>query len=134
MWWTRRRVKIVCVAGAVAIATFLVLVLFPVPQHFVMRGAAIYDPNTSCAVGYPDTIDTTPGTIVNFRWSAPSSIIFFVQQCGSLSPGPFEGNGTSGSGSFLAIGGVYQFGASCPEGPCVAADVSGSYTGPLLAL
>lgn len=132
MWWTRRRVTIVGVAGAIAAATFLVLVLVPVPQHFLMRGVAIYDPNISCAVGYSNTIDTTAGTSVNFHWSAPSSIVFFVVKCNSIYNVPYIGNGTGGSGTFISEGGVYQFGASCPEGSCVPADVAGSYTGPLL--
>ena len=134
MWSRKRRIAVAGIAAGIAVATFLVLVLVPVPQHFTMHGAAIYDPNTSCAVGYSNTIDTTIGTSVNFHWSAPSSITFFAVKCSSTYDVPYVGNGTSGSGTFISDGGVYQFGASCPEGSCVAADVSGSYTGPILQL
>jgi len=124
----RRWFLVTGLAAGTAIAVFLFLVLVPVPQHFTMHGAAIYDPNWSCT-----GIDTTKGTTVSFSWSAPSPIVFFVVSC-TANDVAFEGNGTSGSGSFVSVGGVYQFGASCPEGPCVAADVSGSFTGPLLSL
>lgn len=67
----KRRFVIAAIAVSVAVAALIVLLVVPVPQHFSMHGAAIYDPNTSCAVGYPNTIDTTAGTSVNFHWSAP---------------------------------------------------------------
>jgi hypothetical protein len=130
----RKRLVIIGLAVGVTAAVISALVLVPVPQHFTMHGAAIYDPNTSCAVGYSNTIDTTIGTSVNFHWSAPSWITFFAVKCNSIYDVPYVGNGSSGSGTFISEGGVYQFGASCPEGACVAADVSGSYTGPVLPL
>jgi hypothetical protein len=125
---SRRRWAIALVAAAVAAGTVLVLALVPVPQQFSFRGAAIYDLQTSCA-----GVDTTRGTTVSFHWSTPSPTYFFVVSC-SANDVAYEGNGTQGTGSFVSVGGVYEFGASCPEGPCVAADVSGSYTGPLLPL
>lgn len=131
-----KRKRLVIIGTAVGITAVVIssLILVPVPQHFVIQGAAIYDPNTSCALGFPNTIDTTSGTSVNFHWSAASSITFFAVKCYSIYDVPYIGNGTGGSGTFVSQGGVYQFGASCPEGPCVAADVSGSYTGPVLPL
>ena len=120
---------VVGVSAAIVVATFLVLVLVPVPQHFTMNGAAIYDPNTTCTGIY-----ATQGTTVNFHWSAPSPITFFVVGC-SINQVVYEGNGTSGSGAFVSTGSVYQFGAGCPGPvPCVPADVSGSFTSPLLVL
>jgi hypothetical protein len=125
----RRRFVVVGAAVAIAVAVFLLLVLVPVPQHFTMMNAAIYDPNTSCT-----GIDTTKGTTISFRWSAPSFTYFFVVSC-SANEEVYSANGTSGSGSLVSVGGVYQFGGSCPnESFCVPADVSGTYTGPLLPL
>ncbi|MGA8424779.1 MAG: hypothetical protein WB778_06615 [Thermoplasmata archaeon] len=125
----KRRLPIVGLSVGVAVATFLVLVLVPVPQHFSMRGAAIYDLQMTCSGIY-----ATQGTTVSFHWSAPSSIYFFVVSC-PANQGVYEGNGTIGSGSFVSTGSVYEFGASCPGStPCVPADVSGSYTSPLLVL
>lgn len=123
--WVARNVGI---AVAVAASMVAVLVLVPVPQAFSMSHVAIYDPNASCA-----GIDTSPGTTVSFHWSAASPTIFFVVSC-TANQVAFEGNGTGGSGSFVSVGGVYQFGASCPEGPCVTADVVGTYTAPVLPL
>jgi hypothetical protein len=54
---------------------------------------------------------------VAFQWSAPSPICFYVVSC-SANQVAYEGNGTQGSGSFVSVGGAYEFGASCPEGPC----------------
>jgi hypothetical protein len=127
MWWTRRRVLIAGVASAAAVATVVILAVVPVPQHFSTHGAAIYDLQPCSG------IETTIGTSVTFHWSAPSPIYFFVVSC-SASQVAYEGNGTDGSGSLVSVGGAYEFGASCPEGTCVPADVSGSLTGPLLNL
>ncbi len=128
MWWSRRRVRLAAVAGAITVTALLLLTLLPVPQRFSFHGAAIYDPDPNCL-----GIDTTSGTTVQFSWSAVSPIDFFVVSC-SGSQEIYEGNGTQGSGAFVSSGGLYEFGASCPEGPCVPADVSGSFTGPLLPL
>ena len=123
-----KRRRLVIAGVVVTVAAFLVVVLAPVPQHFTMHGAAIYDLSSACP-----RIDTTPGTTFTFHWSAPSPIYFFVVSC-SANDVTYHGNGTQGSGTFVPVGGVYEFGASCPEGPCMAAAVSGTYTGPLLAL
>jgi hypothetical protein len=129
MWWTRRRVRFAGLAATIAVATFLLMVLLPLPQHFVLDGAAIYDLQETCP-----GIDTTAGTTVNFHWTAASPVYFFVVSC-SANQETYSGNGTQGSGSFVSIGGVYEFGASCfGPYPCVRADVAGTYTGPLLAL
>ncbi|HTT44793.1 MAG TPA: hypothetical protein VMH38_02095 [Thermoplasmata archaeon] len=125
----RRRLVVVGAVIAIVVGAFLVLILVPVPQHFAMTGAAIYDPNTSCT-----GIDTTKGTTISFHWSAPSFTYFFVVSC-SANEEAYSANGTSGSGSLVSLGGVYQFGGSCPnESFCVPANVSGTYTGPLLPL
>jgi hypothetical protein len=116
-------------AAAIVVATFLVLVIVPVPQHFVMHEVAVYDLETTCS-----GILTTKGTTVSFQWSAPTYISFGAWSCSANSI-VYWGNGTSGSDSFVSQGGVYSFGTICsPTGPCWAANVSGSYTGPLLPL
>ena len=128
-WSPKKKVVVAAVAGAAAIATLLVLVLVPVPQHFSMSGAAIYDPNISCT-----GIDTTKGTGISFHWSAASFTYFFIVSC-SANEEVYAANGTSGSGSLVSLGGIYQFGGSCTnQNFCVPADVSGTFTGPLLAL
>ena len=125
---TRRRIIAGVPVGA-AFATFLASLTVPVPQHFSMHGAAIYDLETTCT-----GIDTTGGTTVSFHWSALSPIYFFVVSC-SANQVAYQANGTQGLGAFVSSGGVYELGASRPGLiPCVPADVSGSYTGPLLAL
>jgi hypothetical protein len=124
----RRRLFIVGIAVGVGVVTFLFLVLAPIPRTFSMHDAAIYDLQSSCS-----GIDTSPGTVVSFHWSSPSSTIFFVVSC-SASQIAYEGNGTQGTGWFHSVGGIYEFGSSCPEGTCAAADVSGSFTGPLFPL
>ncbi len=117
------------VSVGAALAAFLASITVPVPQHFSLHEAAIYDLATTCT-----GIDTTGGTTVSFRWSAPSPVYFFVVSC-SANQVAYQANGTQGLGAFASLGGVYEFGASCPGStPCVPADVSGSYTGPLLAL
>jgi hypothetical protein len=123
--WTRKR--IVIVASAVAVSTFLALVLVPVPHNFTIDNAVIAD-LAPCS-----GLETLQGTTVSFHWTAPSPITFFVVSC-SENQEVYEGNGTQGSGSLLSVGGVYEFGAGCPEGPCPRTDVSGSLTGPLLNL
>ena len=129
MPWKRWRFTVVGVAVAIAVAVFLFLVLVPAPQHFSMTDAAITDLSPSCA-----GIDTTKGTTISFHWSAPTSTYFFVVSC-SANEEVYSANGTSGSGSLVSVGGVYEFGGSCPSQLfCVPANVSGSYTGPLLAL
>ena len=78
-------------------------------------------------------LETLQGTSISFHWTASSPITFFVVSC-SENQEVYDGNGTQGSGSLVSVGGVYEFGAGCPEGPCPATDVSGSLTGPLLNL
>jgi hypothetical protein len=124
----RRRILALSIAVGVAVAIFLFSVLVPVPHSFSMNGVAISDAYRSCT-----GIDTAQGGAVSFHWSAPSAIVFFVVSC-SANQVAYEGNGTSGSGTFVSAGGTYMFGASCPEGACVLANVSGTYFTPLLAL
>ncbi len=124
----KRRVAIAGAALGAALTITLAMALVPVPQHVTLDGAAIYDLQTTCPGIY-----VTPGTAVTFHWSTPSTNYFFVVSC-SANQLVYEGNGTSGSGTFVSTGGVYEFGASCPEGPCVAADVSVNYTSPLLVV
>jgi hypothetical protein len=120
-------VTMVCVA--VAAATLVALVVVPVPQAFTMHDAAIYDLETDCPGIY-----TSPGTVVSFHWSAGSFTYFFVVSC-SANDEVYYANGTSGSGSFISSGGIYEFGGSCPSSLfCVPANVSGTYTGPIIPL
>ena len=120
-------------AGAViaiaACAAIGVAILVPIPQSFSMHEAAIYDLEMGCPGIY-----TTQGTTVTFHWSAASSTGFAVVSC-SANQVVYEGNGTVGSGSFVSVGGVYEFGSTCPgPEPCYPADVTGSFTSPLLPL
>ena len=121
-----QRAAVFTVAGACAL---VIVALFTVPVYhpFNLREAAIYD-LSACA-----GIDPMKGTTVRFSWSAPSHVFFVVVDCKANSI-VYSANGTSGSDSFVAQGGTYEFGATCPVGPCVEANVSGTYTGPLLAL
>ncbi len=128
----RRRLLVVIAVVVAVVSAIVLLALVPVPQHFALRNAAIYDgdPSGSACPG----IDTTQGTVVSFHWNSGAFTYFFVVGCGGQ-PNPYDANGTSGSGSFVSAGGMYEFGGSCPSSRfCVPANVSGSYTGPLLAL
>jgi hypothetical protein len=124
----KRRVVFAATVAAIAVATLLVFVLVPVPQHFAMRNVSVSDDEVGCT-----GILTSRGTTVSFQWSAPSYISFGAWSC-SANWIVYWGNGTNGSDSFVSQGGVYEFGAICGYGTCVVANVSGSYTGPLLQL
>ncbi|HTT17138.1 MAG TPA: hypothetical protein VMH49_07285 [Thermoplasmata archaeon] len=127
--WERRGLLIgAVIVAAVTVSVALVAPHLTVRQQFVFHDAAIYDLSRSCA----PAIDAARDTVVSFHWSTPAPTIFFVVGCGGSTGVPYEGNGSSGSGAFVSAGGWYKFGASCPEGPCIAANVSGSFTGPLL--
>jgi hypothetical protein len=129
MWWTRRRRVTVAGSVSVAVAAFLTLALVPVPQHFALREVAVHDLETTCT-----GIFASAGTRVTFDWSAPSNISFGAWSCAADSI-VYWGNGTGGAGGFTSGGGVYEFGSICPgTGPCVAGNVSGTYTSPLLPL
>jgi hypothetical protein len=122
-------------AATIGAALWPALLLAPVPQPFAMHGTAIYDPNSAC-IGFPPSLDcseldTTQGTVLDFHWSASSSTAFFVVSL-KTNQVAYAGSGTSGSGALTSVGGFYQFGAACPEGPCIPADVSGTYTGPII--
>jgi len=122
-----QRAKVVGISLGVAAALLAMLVLVPVPQPFTMHGAAIPDLQTSCP-----GIDTVQGSILSFHWTTPAPTYFFVVSC-SAGQVAYQANGTSGSDTFVSVGGVYDFGAACP-GPvaCVSADVWGTYTAPIL--
>jgi len=125
----KRRRMAGAVIAIVACAAIGVAILVPVPQTFSMHGVAIYDLEMDCPGIY-----TTQGTTVTFHWSAASSTGFAVVSC-SANQVVYEGNGTTGSGSFVSVGGVYEFGSTCPgPEPCYPADVTGSFTSPLLPL
>jgi hypothetical protein len=126
-----RRQRTLIVAGAIvgSILYLFFLTLFPIPQAFTLENAAIYDLQTVCP-----GIDTVAGTAVHFQWSTAAPMIFFVVSC-SAQQVAYEGNGTHGSGTFVSVGGVYEFGSSC-AGPytCYPARVVGTYSGPLLPI
>ena len=125
----RRRFVVVVVAVPVVVAAFLSLILVPIPQHLSMHEVAVRDLATSCT-----GIETTKGTSVGFHWSAPVSISFGAWSC-AANQLVYWGNGTSGSDTFVSQGGTYEFGTICPPtSPCWPANVSGTYTGPLLPL
>lgn len=124
----RRWPLVVAIAAVVAVGTLLVLTIVPFPQSFSFGDAYIPDPNPGCS-----GIVTSKGTTVTFSWNAPSPVDFFVVSCGGHGD-PYYAFGTVGSGSFVSAGGAYEFGASCPKGPCVGANVTGHFSGPLLLL
>ena len=125
----RRRSFVVGIAVVVALAGSLALVLVPVPQQFSLHEVAVYDLEIGCG-----GVFTAQGTTVSFHWSAPALISFGAWSC-SANQMVYWGNGTSGSGSFVSPGGVYEFGTICPPmGSCWPANVSGAYTAPILPL
>jgi hypothetical protein len=95
----------------------------PVPPHFTLPNSAIYDVDSSCSPG----IDRTKGTWGNFHWTAASEIDFFTLSCRPHQIG-YAANGTSGSGSFVSVGGFFEFGSACPTGACGVANLSGTFT------
>jgi len=127
-----RRWKLVvtiAIAVAISIATVVALASVPVRQHFALYDTLVSDAETGCT-----GILTFPGTGVSFHWSSPSKVSFGAWSCSKNSI-VYMAVGTNGSGYFVSVGGVYEFGATCAEGPsCVTANVSGTYSGPLLAL
>ena len=125
----RQRTLIVTGATVGAILYLLFLTLVPIPQAFTLQNAAIYDLQSSCP-----GIDTVVGTVVHFRWSTASPTVFFVVSC-SAQQVAYEGTGTHGAGTFVSVGGVYEFGSGCGGPyPCYPARVDGTYSGPLLPL
>ena len=127
----RRGLVILAIAIAIAVAAILALGVIPVKHQYFLSEAAVNDLETTCT-----GILTSPGSVVSFHWSAPSTISFGAWSC-SANHIVYQGNGTNGTGTFTSIGGVYEFGTICPSlsaPPCVPANVSGTYTGPLLAL
>jgi hypothetical protein len=124
----RRHLVALAVAACAAIViSGIALALLPVPQHFKLREVAVYDLSTTCS-----GILTSQGTRVQFGWSAPTPVLFGAWSC-ALNSLVYTGNGTYGSDSFISEGGVYEFGTICPgNGYCTAANVSGSFSGPIL--
>lgn len=129
---TKRHLALPLGVSAVALVTaFATLTIVPLHQSFTMHDVAVYDLEMTCS-----GIDTVKGTSVHFQWWAASTISFGAWSC-SANRIVYDESGTNGSGAFTSIGGVYEFGTVCPPvgpPPCVAANVSGTYTGPLLAL
>lgn len=123
----RRRRFVIGISVGVAVATFLVLTLVPIPHTFSLQGAVIPDVY-SCTGLAP-----AQGTTVSFHWSAGGITYFGVVSCSSGQV-VYRANGTQGSGAFVSDGGMYDFGSLCPSGPCNPSDVAGTYTGPLLPL
>jgi hypothetical protein len=123
----RLRTHAIAISVIIALALSSALAVIPVSQPFVIRGAAIYDLEPSCG-----GIDTQAGTLVSFQWNAPSNTTFIVLSC-STGWYTWE-SGTAGAGSFVSSGGLYEFGAGCPSGPCVPVNVEGRYVGPILPL
>lgn len=113
------------------LAAFALLAVVPAHQSFTLHDVAVSDLESTCS-----GIDTTQGTSVTFHWWAATSISFGAWSC-SADHIVYQGSGTNGSGTFTSLGGVYEFGTSYPPvGPpaCEGANVTGTYTGPLLAL
>ncbi len=120
----RWRFVIASVGCAVLVAGCLLLV--PIPQQFRLSDAALYDPQLTCS-----GIAATSGSSVNFQWATPSFTYFAVVSC-SANEVVYYGNGTSGAGSFVSVGGIYSFGSLCPGSThCVLATVWGKYTAPV---
>jgi hypothetical protein len=132
----RRTVLLSLLAVGFVVAILLILTLLPLPQHFSFQGAVVGD-LYSCSGPGPvptGTIDLPKGTTVNFQWSAPSPVSSFIVVSCVQNGLIYGGSGIAGSGSFVSVGGGYVFGVPCLHGPCIAANVSGSYTAALLPI
>ncbi len=126
----RKALAAILLSVAVDIAIPSALILLPVPQPFSLHGAEIHDLWTTCP-----GISPTPGTTVHFTSSTSNFTWFAAVNCSAGGGIAYEGDGTSGSGSFVASGGAYRFGSLCPgDGTCSPADVHGTFTGPLVPL
>ena len=110
----------------------------PAPQTFAFQGAYIPDlwtcPTYVPAVGVFGLtafgIALPEGALVSYHWAASASTEFLIQPC-SGNDSAYAENGTSGSGTFIAQGGIYVFGDGCPgPGPCPNVDVWGYFVGP----
>jgi hypothetical protein len=122
----RRRIWVAAIVALAGVVALVVLATVPVRQTFAFANAAIYDPAASCSgIQFPS------GVTITFHWSAANTTYFFVIGC-SGSTIVYESYGTAGTGSFVAHGDVYDFGSGCATGPCYPAQVSGSYTAPLI--
>jgi len=120
--------KIVAAAAVLSVvAIFVGLGFVPVTRHFEMHGVAVQDPRTGCPGGI---IVPVEGTTFSFHWWAPAYTVFAVLPCPD-GPVVYESIGTNGSGSLVATGVAYMFGALCTA-VCVPANVSGEYTSYLL--
>lgn len=121
-----RRALLLAISVGVVSSAVVGLLLVPVPRPFAFRGTLVTGFAGSCP-----GLETADGASVAYSWVAPVSVQFSVVSCAtnalvSLSVG------VHGSGSFVSTGGVYRFGTDCPSGPCVAANVSGTISEPIL--
>jgi hypothetical protein len=113
--------------GAVSIAVVvLFVVLVPFPHPFAISNAT-HGPLSSCS-----GLRVPGGSYVSFTWSTAKSSVFGVWSCSSGAV-VYQGNGTSGSGSFSSAGGVYSFGTECTFS-CSPANVTGEVYHPLMPL
>jgi len=138
--------QLVLIVGGCIIAGVLGLTVVPSPQYFA------YNQRVGMIGGLGGVfecggIQPTTGTRVYFDWSAPENITFDAWGCTGhrTSDGyslnifqVYQGNGTAGSASFVAQGGIYFFGTLCtaigvPPPPCIASNVSGFYLGSMIS-
>lgn len=110
------------VAGPPVVAVLL-LSIVPTPLVFSVHNAVIADVDPEC-VG----IDASAGTTVHFTWTAAAPVGVAVLDC-THNHVVFQGEGASGSSSFVAQDAVYEFGELCPSGPCVGTDFQVTFTG-----
>jgi hypothetical protein len=100
------------------------------PGSFRFDNVSVYDLESTCS-----GLMTQKGWNVSFHWWAAANISFGVWSCSVIGGMVYWGNGTEGSGSFVSVGGEYEFGAICPAwefSGCVTADVAGNYTSPVV--
>ncbi len=126
----RKRLIAVIGAGTAAVVVVLISMTYvPVARHAELHGLVVWADAGSCS-----GIETLKGTTVSYHWWAPSNSSFGVWDCAANHIVARQ-NGTSGSGSFVAQGGAYEFGAPCIfVSMCVPINVSVNYTAPLLVI
>ena len=116
--------------GLVAVSILLLLFVMPIPHRFSITESASED-LYQCEGR--TTISIPSGDEVTFDWSTPSNVSFGVWNC-TAGYVFLEQNGTNGAGSFVSTGGAYGFTSLCggyfPS--CPPANVTGTYSGPLL--
>jgi hypothetical protein len=125
--WIRGHRVLTVVVAAAAILTPVILFVAPFPRAFALHDQLVGDDSAYCqGISPPD------GSTVSFQWASAAPTHFLVVSCEGGAT--YTAYGTGGSGRFAAWGGTYELGGQCIPGSCVPANISGSYTAPLLGV